>query len=138
LLARGGRGRDERAAEHFRRALELDANVWEAQYNLGVIHRRGGELREAIERFEAARAIQPASGDVLVALAEARYSLGERDQAASVLTDYVGAHPNRPGQSMTGSLQHMSQDPQARPFGIVASPHEGRGGRTPRPPPIGT
>ncbi|MCC6874057.1 MAG: tetratricopeptide repeat protein, partial [Sandaracinaceae bacterium] len=82
LLAQGGRAREQRAVEHFQRAIALDANVWEAHYNIGVIRRRGGELWEAIESFEAARQIQFAVGEVLIGLAEARYALGETDQAA--------------------------------------------------------
>ena len=93
LLAQGGRARERRAVEHFTRALELDENLWEAHYNLGVIARHQGEPRAAIERFEAARRIQPAAGEILVGLAEARYTLGERDQAASLLSDYVQGHP---------------------------------------------
>src|SRR5690606_21723470 len=69
-------------------------NLWEAHYDLGVLQRDAGELREAAASFEAARRIQPASGEVLAALAETRYALGERDAAASLLREYVGQHPD--------------------------------------------
>src|SRR6185503_10922912 len=37
LLAHGGAAREERALEHFQRALQLDHYLWEAQYNIGLI-----------------------------------------------------------------------------------------------------
>jgi tetratricopeptide (TPR) repeat protein len=82
-----------RAREHFEEAIRLDPQLWEAHYNLGVLLRRAGELRDAAAAFEAARAIQPANGDVLVGLAETRLALGERDPAAQLLQAYVEQHP---------------------------------------------
>ena len=91
-LERDSRVSARRARAHFEAAIGIDANLWEAHYNLGVLQRREGELREAASSFEAARAIAPNSGDVLIGLAETRYALGERDAAADLLRSYVEGH----------------------------------------------
>jgi tetratricopeptide (TPR) repeat protein len=93
-MERGGRAAERSARESFEEALELDPNLWEAHYNLGVLHRRAHRLRQAATSFEAARAIQPGSSEVLAALAETRYALGERDAAAELLRAYVAQHPD--------------------------------------------
>ncbi len=94
VRAMGERGRPaaRRARDAFEEALELEPTLWEAHYNLGVLSRREGELNDAATSFEAARALAPNSSDVLRALAEVRWALGERDEAASLLTSYVAAH----------------------------------------------
>lgn len=95
VRALGERGRPaaRRAREAFEAALEIQPDFWEARYNLGVIQRREGELTEAAASFEAARTVQPNSSEVLTALAEVRWALGEREAATSLLTTYVGSHP---------------------------------------------
>lgn len=91
-MSERGRPAMRRAREAFAEALELEPTLWEAHYNLGVLQRREGELNDAATSFEAARALSPASSEVLRALAEVRWALGERDAAAALLTTYVGAH----------------------------------------------
>lgn len=91
-LGRTGRAAERNARNHFEAALEIDAGLWEARYNLGVLDRRAGNLLGAAEAFEAARALAPGSAEVLTALAEVRWALGERDTAASLLRSYVEAH----------------------------------------------
>jgi tetratricopeptide (TPR) repeat protein len=93
-LEGGGRQADARARERFEEALRLDSHLWEAHYNLGVLDRRAGELRAAASHFETARQVQPASSDVLAALAETRQALGERDEAANLLRAYIEQHPD--------------------------------------------
>lgn len=93
ILARGGVQNENRAMEHFREALEIDPNIWEAHYNLGVVYRRRNDFVHAIESFEAARRIQPASRDALLALAEARYSSGGREAASELLSTFLQSQP---------------------------------------------
>lgn len=93
-MGRGGRGNQRRARRHFTKALEIDANLWEAQYNLGVLARTGGDLEEAATRFSAARTIQPAAAEPLAALAEVRYAQGERGQAADLLGEVIERSPD--------------------------------------------
>lgn len=91
-LGRGGRAAERRARAHFEAALEIDPGLWEARYDLGVLDRQAGDLLGASQAFEAARALAPSSGEVLTALAEVRWALGERDAAASILRSYVASH----------------------------------------------
>jgi len=91
-MAERGRPAARRARDAFEEALEIEPTLWEARYNLGVLSRREGELTNAATAFEAARALAPNSSDVLRALAEVRWALGEHDEATSLLTSYVGDH----------------------------------------------
>lgn len=90
----GGRSAERRARQHFETALETDPNLWEAHYNLGVLDRRAHAFRDAANHFELARAGAPGNREVLIALAEARHSLGEDQSAASLLSTYVETHPD--------------------------------------------
>lgn len=85
-------GSIRRARGHFQRALELDPNVWEAHYNLGVLHRDRHELADALRAFEAAYAIQPNSEVLTVALAEVLQALGRLERAAALLAQFVAEH----------------------------------------------
>lgn len=93
-MAERGRPAARRARDAFEEALTLEPTLWEARYNLGVLSRREGELAAAAEAFEAARVLAPNSTDVLTALAEVRWALGERDTAAALLQTYVSGHPD--------------------------------------------
>jgi tetratricopeptide (TPR) repeat protein len=52
-------GRLTEAAEHYRTALQLDADLGGAQLNIGGVHEELGELKEAESAFRAALRIQP-------------------------------------------------------------------------------
>jgi len=88
------RGNDGAARRRFLRAVQIDEYLWEAHYNLGVLARRHGEMRLAIDRFDRARSIQPGASEPLLALAEARYAMGQKEQAGELLSAYVEAHPD--------------------------------------------
>lgn len=45
------RRQDEKAVEHLRRALEIDENEIDANYEMGKIERRNGNLQEALNYF---------------------------------------------------------------------------------------
>lgn len=93
-MAERGRPAARRARDAFEEALTLEPTFWEARYNLGVLERREGDLNAAATSFEAARLLAPSSPDVLTALAEVRWALGEHDTAAGLLQTYVGEHPD--------------------------------------------
>ncbi len=92
LMSRADAGSQRRARRYFLRAIEVDPNLWEAQYNLGVLHRNQGELDLAAKRFAAARAIYPDAIEPRLALAEVEHSRGERRKAASLLEDVIEKH----------------------------------------------
>ncbi len=94
LMQRGGRRNTQRARAKFERALQIDRYLWEAHYNLGVLDRRAGEMRSAIQHFEEARRVQPGATEPLLALAEARYAMAQRDEASELLSAYVESHPD--------------------------------------------
>ncbi len=94
LMSRGRTRADRRALRRFREAVEIDPYLWEAYYNMGVLHRRRGEMREAIEALGHARRIQPGAREPLLALAEVRYAMGERDQAISLLDAFIDVDPD--------------------------------------------
>lgn len=91
-MSERGRPAARRARDSFEAALAIDPTFWEARYNLGVLSRREGDLPAAAEAFDAARVLAPNSSEVLTALAEVRWALGEREVATSLLTTYVGTH----------------------------------------------
>jgi tetratricopeptide (TPR) repeat protein len=80
------------ALRGFERALELDPQLWEAHYNAGVLLRARGELKKALPHLTAARKQQPGAGEPLLALAELQHALGEREEAADLLSEYLQDH----------------------------------------------
>lgn len=93
LLSSKDPGAEQRALEGFERALQKDPQLWEAHYNAGVLLRRRGELRQALPHLQAAHKAAPAEGEPLIALAEVQHALGEREEAADLLAEYVHEHP---------------------------------------------
>jgi tetratricopeptide (TPR) repeat protein len=92
-LAREGRQARQQARAHFEEALRISPGLWEARYNLAYLDRTSGDLVAAAAGLEAARALAPQSGEVLVALAEVRHALGETETASRLLRAYVAEHP---------------------------------------------
>ncbi|MBW2464087.1 MAG: tetratricopeptide repeat protein [Deltaproteobacteria bacterium] len=94
LMSRGTNRAEQRAIRRFRQAVEIDPYLWEAYYNLGVLYRRRGEMREAITALGEARRIQPGAREPLLALAEVHYALGERDEASALVEAFVDVDPD--------------------------------------------
>jgi tetratricopeptide (TPR) repeat protein len=84
----------ERALHDFERALSLDPQLWEAHYNAGVLLRLRGELKKALPHLTAAHAADPSAGEPLIALAELQHALGEREEAADLLAQYLQERPD--------------------------------------------
>lgn len=93
LLSRPGARAARRARVRLEHAIELDPNLWEARYDLGVVQRRAGELEQARASFEAAIAVQPGAPEPRLAAAEVAYELGDRSAAARQLRALVEGHP---------------------------------------------
>jgi len=87
-------GQRERAASLLREAISIDANLWEARYDLGVVLAGGGDLAGAEEQLAAAAKRAPDSQEIASALAEVRRRRGEHKLAAEGLADFVHDHPN--------------------------------------------
>ena len=75
-------GRDADAAESFRTAANLDAESWEAQYNLGVSLLESGQTQAALAPLQVAQELAPESGEVALALASAYDQLARPADAA--------------------------------------------------------
>jgi tetratricopeptide (TPR) repeat protein len=87
-------GQRDRAALLLREAIQIDTNLWEARYDLGVVLANAGDLAGAEEELASAAKSSPDSQEVAVALAEVRRRRGEHKLAASGLSDFVRDHPN--------------------------------------------
>lgn len=87
-------GQRERAASLLREAIGIDANLWEARYDLGVVLANAGDLAGAEEQLAVAAKLAPDSQEVAVALAETRRRRTEHKLAAEGLSDFVQDHPN--------------------------------------------
>jgi tetratricopeptide (TPR) repeat protein len=87
-------GQRDRAASLLKEAIALDANLWEARYDLGAILGNEGDLAGSEESLALAAKLAPDSQEVAVALAEVRRRRGEQREAADGLSDFVQDHPN--------------------------------------------
>ncbi len=88
------RGNLQRARNQYRRALEIDPNLWEAHVNLGILERREGNLEAAKTELEAALAIQPVAQETLLAAAEVAYAMEDEDDAIAYLRTLLEHHPD--------------------------------------------
>ncbi|HWZ85190.1 MAG TPA: tetratricopeptide repeat protein [Thermoanaerobaculia bacterium] len=87
-------GQRDRAASLLKEAIALDANLWEARYDLGAILGNEGDLAGSEDSLALAAKLAPDSQDVAVALADVRRRRGEQKEAADGLADFVQDHPN--------------------------------------------
>ncbi len=94
-LARGGfseRADPARAAEDYRKGVELDASSWRARHTLTAFYLRQGRNDEALGSARKAVADLPGEVPLQVDLAEAFLAVGDPHEAATVL-DTVAALP---------------------------------------------
>ncbi|HEY6880867.1 MAG TPA: tetratricopeptide repeat protein, partial [Polyangiales bacterium] len=92
-LARGTPKSLARAKELLTQAIELNPNLWEAHYDLGLVERRLGALDRARAPLENAHRLKPDAAEPLFALADVALALGDRDAAASYLEQYLQREP---------------------------------------------
>ncbi|MEM9068977.1 MAG: tetratricopeptide repeat protein [Myxococcota bacterium] len=85
LMQKQGNRFQRRALARFRKAVQIDPNLWEAHYNLGVMQRRQGDLADASGSFDRALEINPSASEPLLAAAEVSYAQGDGDAAADRL-----------------------------------------------------
>lgn len=88
--ATGAKGK---AIAKLEESLVLDERLWEAHYDLGLVHAKAGELGKAEEHLAKAAAMVPDNEAVAVALCEVRRRRGETKPAAEGLEAFVKTHP---------------------------------------------
>ncbi len=83
----------KRAATLFQEAIGVDAQLWEARYNLGIVLSEGGDLKSAEQELSKAQVLAPNAEDVVVALSEVRRRLGDHAGAIEALRAFVKQNP---------------------------------------------
>ena len=83
-----------RAIELLKEAVKVDDKLWEARYDLGVLHADAGNLAAAETELAAARELAPNAEDVAVALSEVRRRRGDAAGAVEALEGFVKQHPD--------------------------------------------
>ncbi|CAN5272112.1 hypothetical protein BH09MYX1_BH09MYX1_19120 [soil metagenome] len=86
-------GQRDRAVALLKEAIAIDANLWEAHYDLGIVLASTGDLAGAEPELKEAHKIAPEMQDVVVGLAEVQRRRGEHKDAANLLGEFVDAHP---------------------------------------------
>ncbi len=74
-------GREADAAASYERAVAVDPNSWEAQYNLGVTLLESGQTRQALGPLQQAAALGGGGVEVALALATAHDQLSQSEEA---------------------------------------------------------
>jgi tetratricopeptide (TPR) repeat protein len=83
----------DRAIGLLKEAVEADARLWEAHYNLGVLLADKGDLGPAERHLSTARELAPNAEDVALALCEVRRRGGDAQGAVDALAPFVKENP---------------------------------------------
>lgn len=83
-----------RAIGLFEEAVQADARLWEAHYDLGVLYADAGNLAAAEHSLDQAQKLAPNAEDVAIALAEVRRRRRDPASAIDALSAFVKAHPD--------------------------------------------
>jgi tetratricopeptide (TPR) repeat protein len=83
----------KRAVGLFQEAVGVDAKLWEARYNLGVLLAESGDLAAAEKQLKSAHDLAPNAEDVAVALSEVRRRQGAHEGSIAVLRDFLKGNP---------------------------------------------
>ena len=93
VALRGSGGVGE-AIESGLRALKLEPGLHDAHYNLGYAYQMAGEFAKAEERFLLLLARNPQDVEVIGAIANLRWFMGEQEAAMQTLRDGIAANPS--------------------------------------------
>ena len=85
-------GRSQQARKLYERALELDSKGVGALVGLGYCDLDAERYMNAVDRFDAALAIEPDSGDAMLGLAESYKVRGRTAQAIEFYRKYLATH----------------------------------------------
>jgi tetratricopeptide (TPR) repeat protein len=86
----------ERAADHYRRSLELDPAQLKCQYEYGLLEVRLGRTEEGLERLHKAVEQAPGDADAVAKLAKGLRLAGRSDEAAAALRAALFRNPRAP------------------------------------------
>jgi tetratricopeptide (TPR) repeat protein len=86
----------DRAADHFVRALEIDANEVDAHYRLGRIARERGRLAAAISHFDAVVQTDDAhsNSEVWREIGATYHAAGQHDDARAAFEQFIARRPS--------------------------------------------
>lgn len=86
-------GRLAEGLESFQRALRLDAGLQDAHFNLGQTYQRMGEFAKAEEKFRFILVHRPDDVEVMGALSNLRWFMGDFEGALGTLREGIAAQP---------------------------------------------
>lgn len=143
-LVQGGResnaGRLEQALQHYKKAVEIDPQLPQAQHNLGATLGALGQHQGALEHLQRALELDPTLTDAHFDLAMAQHHLGRLDAAVEALDRVLGLDPGdrsarqrraafyhaqgRTSQAHSELLQLLVEDPQDSTSRLLLAPIE--------------
>lgn len=85
----------KKAIQYLQKAVELEPEFAEAQYNLGILLRQENKINEAVDHFEKAVELKENYGLALFALGETLNKQEEYSQSTNYLTDYLKVSENQ-------------------------------------------
>ena len=80
--------------ESLQRALKLEPGLQDAHYNLGFAYQVSGDYAKAEEKFRFIMARSPGDVEVIGALSNLRWFMGEHESAMQILRDGIAANPS--------------------------------------------
>jgi tetratricopeptide (TPR) repeat protein len=106
-------GRYDEALNHYNEALQLDPNLLDVRYNMGIAFALSGKIDEATEQFAEVIRRDPARLDAREKLATLLAQKGKLDEAALQFEEMLRAHPDAATWYKLGLIHAMQQKPAA-------------------------
>jgi tetratricopeptide (TPR) repeat protein len=88
------KGKIDDGISHYRSALQMQPDSWDAEYNLGTALLRRGQVDEAIQHCERAVVMRPTDPDAQVSLGDALLRKGRIDDAIDHYQKAMMARPD--------------------------------------------
>ncbi len=105
-----------KASIEFRNALQIEPKSGDAYYFNGQVAERRGELREAIDSYQAAVDVQPKDNRARASLAKVFVLAGLTQQALQMISPGLLDHPNDPDllAARAAARHQLKDDAEAR------------------------
>jgi tetratricopeptide (TPR) repeat protein len=94
LVMKTGRKHYKEARQHLTKAVTLDAKLFEAWHDLGVVETVLGNYDKAVDDFEKALDVQPGSRKTVLAYGESLRRAHRPEKAAKVYGKWLDSDPN--------------------------------------------